>query len=280
MTTQSVCLLKRILCNNEPKWLAEKYTHIMNIHQITFSPTGGTHRVSEYLCKGFGAESSFTELCTKQQKLKYPDIKADDLVVVSMPVYAGRVPALAVERLKCIKANGAKCVVVAVYGNRAYEDALVEMQDVATEMGFQVIAAVAAIAEHSVCRVYGAGRPDEKDAKELASFGIEIINKLKNEQPFKPLILPGNHPYKQGTSGPYPIANDNCTECGTCADACPTGAIYLTNLQNNNQELCIGCMRCVSVCPIQARGIGERLNLLTTYLKPLCSERKINELFV
>ena len=50
-----------------------------------------------------------------------------------MPVYAGRVPALAVERLKGIKTSGVKCVIVAVYGNRAYEDALVEMQDIATE---------------------------------------------------------------------------------------------------------------------------------------------------
>ena len=48
-----------------------------------------------------------------------------------MPVYAGRVPALTVERLKGIKTSGVKCVIVAVYGNRAYEDALVEMQDVA-----------------------------------------------------------------------------------------------------------------------------------------------------
>lgn len=236
--------------------------------------------MSELLCKGITDKSHTTELCTKEKDFIPPSIATDDLAVISMPVYAGRVPVLAVERLKKIKSSGAKCIIIAVYGNRAYEDALVEMQDVATEMGFQVIAAVAAIAEHSVCRVYGAGRPDEKDAKELASFGIEIINKVKNEQPFKPLILPGNHPYKQGTSGPYPIANNNCTECGTCADACPTGAISLTNLQNNNQELCIGCMRCVSVCPIQARGIGERLNLLTTFLKPLCSERKINELFV
>lgn len=122
----------------------------MNIHQISFSPTGGTRRVGELLCKGFDAKCYVTELCTKQENIKYPDIKADDLVVVSMPVYAGRVPALAVERLSHIKANGAKCAVVAVYGNRAYEDALVEMQDAATETGFQVIAAVAAIAEHSI----------------------------------------------------------------------------------------------------------------------------------
>lgn len=171
------------------------------IHQITFSPTGGTRRVSELLCKAMEAESNITELCTKQENLSYPQVSADDLVIISMPVYAGRVPALAVERLKGIKANGAKCVIVAVYGNRAYEDALVEMQDVCTEMGFRVIAAVAAIAEHSICRMYGAGRPDTEDAKELASFGAAIIGKAKKELPFEPLVLPGNRPYKQGCVG-------------------------------------------------------------------------------
>ena len=252
----------------------------MNIHQISFSPTGGTRRVGELLCKGFDAECYATELCTKLENLKYPDIKADDLVVVSMPVYAGRVPALAVERLSHIKANGARCAVVAVYGNRAYEDALVEMQDATTETGFQVIAAVAAIAEHSICRMYGAGRPDGKDAEELASFGAAILNKVKSGQTVEPLSLPGNRPYKQGCSGPYPIAGDACTECGTCASECPTGAISFDNPKGVNQELCIGCMRCVSVCPIQERGIGERLNMLTEHLRPLCSNRKQNELFV
>lgn len=80
----------------------------MNIHQLTFSPTGGTRRVSEAICKAFNVESHITELCTKQEKLKYPSIHVDDLVVISMPVYAGRVPALAVERLRGVKANGAK----------------------------------------------------------------------------------------------------------------------------------------------------------------------------
>lgn len=84
----------------------------MNIHQITFSPTGGTRRVSELLCQGFADNSSFTELCTKEDNLKYPIVAADDLAVISMPVYAGRVPALAVERLKGIKANGARCVIL------------------------------------------------------------------------------------------------------------------------------------------------------------------------
>lgn len=252
----------------------------MTIHQITFSPTGGTRRASEFLCKGFDAESTITELCTQEENLNYPNIEADDLVVISMPVYAGRVPALATERLKKIISNGAKCVIIAVYGNRAYEDALVEMQDTATEMGFQVIAAIAAIAEHSVCRMYATGRPDDIDAKELAAFSVAILEKIKENKPFAPLALPGNRPYKQGCTGPFPTANNNCTDCGTCASQCPTRAISLDNPKGNNNELCIGCMRCVSVCPVHARGIGERLNMLAERLKPLCSDRKQNELFV
>lgn len=252
----------------------------MTIHQITFSPTGGTLRASEFLCKGFNAQSTITELCTQEENLNYPNIAADDLVVISMPVYAGRVPALAVERLNNVISNGAKCVIIAVYGNRAYEDALIEMQDVATEMGFQVIAAIAAIAEHSVCRMYATGRPDDIDAKELAAFSVAILEKIKGNKTFAPLALPGNRPYKQGCTGPFPTANDNCTDCGTCASQCPTGAIALDNPKGNNNELCIGCMRCVSVCPVHARGIGERLNMLAELLKPLCSDRKQNELFV
>lgn len=252
----------------------------MKIHQITFSPTGGTHRVSELLCKGFGAKSCLTELCTKEENLEYPDISAGDLVVASMPVYAGRVPALAVERLRTVKANGALCVIVAVYGNRAYEDALLEMQDVVTEMGLDVIAAVAAIAEHSICRMYATGRPDDADAKELASFGSAINEKVRNGEPIETLTLPGNRPYRQGCGSTFPVAGDDCTECGTCADQCPTGAITLDNLKGNNHELCIGCMRCVAVCPTQSRGIGERFDKLAAMLKPLCSERKANEIFL
>lgn len=253
----------------------------MTIHQIAFSPTGGTRRVSELLCSGIETKSILTELCVKEEELCLPSIAAGDLVVVSMPVYAGRVPALAVERLNAVESNGATCVIVAVYGNRAYEDALVEMQDVATAQGFNVVAAVAANAEHSICRMYGAGRPDAADAGELASFGRAILERVQGGKPFGRLALPGNRPYKQGCSGPFPVANQDCTECGVCASQCPTGAISADNPKdNNNNQLCIGCMRCVSVCPSQARGIGESLKVLAARLEPLCRDRKKNELFL
>lgn len=168
----------------------------MKIHQITFSPTGGTRRACEYICEGIAKEPLTTDLCVKEGQIRVPDIHEKDLVIIAMPVFAGRVPALAVERLRRIQSNRAKCAVVAVYGNRAYDDALLEMQDVATEMGFRVVAAVSAVAEHSIARVYAAGRPDAEDRKELAAFGAAIINKVEGSDTYKPLSLPGNRPYR------------------------------------------------------------------------------------
>lgn len=252
----------------------------MKIHQITFSPTGGTRRVCEYIYEGIDARPLFTDLCVKEGQIRVPDIHKEDLVFIAMPVFAGRVPALAVERLKRIQANQAKCVIVAVYGNRAYDDALLEMQDVATEMGFRVIAAVSAVAEHSIARVYAAGRPDAEDRKELAAFGTAIINKMEGADTYKPLTLPGNRPYRAGNTGPFPTADEQCTDCGTCQELCPADAIPVNNLRSVNKDTCISCMRCLSVCPTKARNIGPVEMMVTEKLKTLCATRKGNELFV
>ena len=153
----------------------------MNIHQIIFSPTGGTRRVSEILCHDMGKDSIVTDLCVKATDIQLPDIQEDDLAIIAMPVFAGRVPTLAVEHLRKVTPHGAKCVVVAVFGNRAYDDALIEMLDVATEIGFRVIAAVGAVAEHSIIRKYGKGRPDTDDEKTLRHFGTDILSKAKSD---------------------------------------------------------------------------------------------------
>ncbi len=257
----------------------------MKIHQITFSPTGGTRRACEYICEGIGAKPFVTDLSVKEGQIKVPEIHEEDLVIIAMPVFAGRVPALAVERLRRIPGNHARCAVVAVYGNRAYDDALLEMQDVATEMKLRVVAAVSAVAEHSIARVYAAGRPDAEDRRELATFGTAIINaaimnKLGSTDTYKPLSLPGNRPYRAGNTGPFPTADERCTDCGTCRKLCPADAIPANNLRSVDKKACISCMRCISVCPTKARNIGQVEMIVTEKLKALCSTRKGNELFV
>ena len=252
----------------------------MKTIQIIFSPTGGTRRVSEILCQGMGVESVVTDLCVKFADIQLPDIHEDDLAVIAMPVFAGRVPALAVERLRMVKPNGAKCVVVAVFGNRAYDDALLEMQDVATEMGFRVIAAVAAVAEHSIIRKYGKDRPDADDEQTLRHFGADILNKAGRDDSTMPLV-PGNHPYKKAGIVPQPKGRRGCNRCGVCAKQCPADAIPLSDPKTVDTKKCISCMKCVSICPTGARSIGIIMNFLATQgLKKVCVTRKENELYI
>ena len=73
-----------------------------------------------------------------------------DLVLIAVPSYGGRVPALAAQRLAAVRVHQARCVIVCVYGNRAYEDTLAELRDVAEQAGIRVFAAIAAFAVHSI----------------------------------------------------------------------------------------------------------------------------------
>lgn len=252
----------------------------MKIHQIIFSPTGGTRRVSEALCRGIDKGSVVTDLCVKAADIRPVHIHEDDLVVIALPVFAGRVPALAVERLRMVNPHGAKCVVVAVYGNRAYDDALLEMQDVATEMGFRVIAAVGAVAEHSIIRKYGKGRPDADDEQTLRRFAADIMKKAEGTDCTMP-ELPGNRPYKKGGKVPHPKGRRGCNRCGLCARQCPADAIPLSDPKTVDTAKCISCMKCVSVCPTGVRSIGAVMNFLATQgLKKVCATRKENELYI
>lgn len=225
-------------------------------------------------------ESIVTDLCVKAADVRLPNIKEDDLVVIAMPVFAGRVPALAVERLRRANPHGAKCVVVVVFGNRAYDDALLELKDVATEMGFRVIAAVAASAEHSIIRKYGKGRPDSADEQALRRFGADIVRKAVSDDCTMPQV-PGNRPYKKGGKVPQPQGRRGCNGCGACAKHCPADAIPLSDPKTVDSAKCISCMKCVSVCPKSVRKIGAVMNFLATQgLKKVCATRKENELYI
>lgn len=182
----------------------------MKIKQITFSPTGGTKKVTEAVCKGIGVDDiEHIELCVSELKIASSTIEPDDIAIIAAPVFAGRVPTLAVDRIGKIKGNGAKCVVIAVYGNRAYDDALLELRDIANNAGYCVVAAIAAVAEHSIVRDYGAGRPDAEDNAQLKSFGEKIAEAIKLNHINPKLAVSGNFPYKQPIGGPFQH-QENC----------------------------------------------------------------------
>ena len=183
---------------------------------------------------------------------------------------------MAIERLKKIAGNGAKCTLVCVYGNRAYEDTLVEMEDAAKEAGFQVIAAVAAVAEHSIIPQYAANRPDVSDEKQLLNFADQIAGKNG-----KTVSIPGNRPYKKGGgAGLVPKPTKDCVRCGLCAKRCPVQAINPDGFKADSKK-CISCMRCIRQCPHNARKVnGAIVSVAALAIKKACSERKENELFL
>lgn len=253
----------------------------MKLYNIVFSPTGGTKKVADILTAALEEENIFIDLTDSKQDFGAITLAQEDVAVISVPSYGGRVPAVAVERLTMLNGQGARAVLVCGYGNRAYEDTLVELEDAAKQAGFRVVAAVAAVAEHSIARQFAAGRPDAQDTKQLASFAEQIKAKLTAQKNTEP-ALPGNRPYKKaGGAGLVPKPTKDCTRCGVCAETCPVQAIDKNNPKKVDDKACISCMRCVSVCPSTARKVNPvLLSAVGLALKKVCSERKDCELFL
>ena len=253
----------------------------MKLYNIVFSPTGGTKKVADCLTGALEGDVTTVDLTDSKQDLNTVSLTKEDAAVISVPSYGGRVPAVAAERLGVVHGNGARAILVCVYGNRAYEDTLVELEDAAKQAGFQVIAAVAAIAEHSIARQFAAGRPDAQDIAQLSNFAKQIQHKLSEADASEPTI-PGNRPYKKaGGVSMVPKATKECTNCGACAAACPVQAIDKENPKKVDEKACISCMRCIAVCPHGARKVNPvMLSAASLMLKKACSERKECELFL
>ena len=253
----------------------------MKLYDIVFSPTGGTKKVADGLTGALEGDITTVDLTDSKQDFDAVSLTKEDVAVIAVPSYGGRVPAVAAERLGVVHGNGARAILVCVYGNRAYEDTLVELEDAAKRAGFQVIGAVSAIAEHSIARQFAAGRPDALDAAQLTDFAKQIQHKLSEADSSEPAI-PGNRPYKKaGGVGMVPKATKECTNCGICAEKCPVQAIDRENPKKVNEKACISCMRCVAVCPQGARKLNPiMLSAASLMLKKVCSERKECELFL
>lgn len=251
--------------------------------QIVFSPTGGTQKVADSIAAGWGIP--VTKIDLTNAEINYSDfaLQKDDIVLIAVPSYSGHVPLLAAQRLAYIHGNQARCVIVCVYGNRAYEDTLMELKYIADQCDFQIIAAISAIAEHSIMHQYATGRPDQRDKDELSGFGKKIFDKYSNHNLSMPLIpMSGNRPNKKaGSAGLVPRADEKCISCGLCADKCPAQAINKENIKIADSKKCISCMRCIVQCPKSARRVnGVMVSVVAQVFKKACSERKENELFI
>ncbi|MEE0222441.1 MAG: EFR1 family ferrodoxin [Lachnospiraceae bacterium] len=192
----------------------------------------------------------------------------DDLVIFGTPVYAGRVPNVLLKYLATIQGNGALAVPVVLFGNRNFDDGLIELRDILENTGFHTVAAAAFVGEHSFSKTLAAGRPDADDMKEALAFAGKVTEKVKGlpegEAPAPVEVEGVPHPYRgyyqprdrKGVSIDIrkvkSLVSDACDDCKICADVCPMGSISHENVREYT-GICIKCGACIKKCPKQAR---------------------------
>ncbi len=261
---------------------------------VFFSPTRTTARLVEAIAEGaqIGVVERIDLTPPDAARSQYCEV-GNDLAIVGAPVYCGRIPPVAVARLKRIRARKTPAVVVAVYGNREYEDALRELRDVCAEVGFRPIAGGAFIGEHSYSSQsipIAAGRPDEADLDEAKRFGRFVKTKVTAQRAVDelgPVEVPGGFPYTEKhlshcNSDVSPVTTETlCNLCGTCSAVCPTEAIVVGDSVLTDSDECILCTACVKNCPTGARSWQADLIAKTAkWLSTNCGERNEPEIYL
>jgi ferredoxin len=272
---------------------------IPSLKLVYFSPTGTTKAVILEIARGINHNNVECIDITRPDVRKQPlQTSESDLLIVGVPVYMGRVPALSSEWLHTIQAHNTPAVCVVVYGNRAYDDALIELKDILAGRGCKLIAGAAFIGEHSFSTAEtptAVGRPDATDLKHAELFGQKILKKLQSvtsADQISEVKIPGCHPYRGEPIHPYRrdsifwnvdfiAVSDACIQCGTCAEGCPVGAIDPENSRAIDTEKCITCCACIKHCPKHARTVKPGLvRDASLRLNTLFKERKEPEYFL
>lgn len=244
---------------------------IRRIWAAWFSGTGTTEKVvralAEQLSKHLGVpleELNWTSPAVRREERCFAP---GDLVVWGVPTYAGRVPNVLLPYLtEKLRGGGALAVPVVLFGNRNFDDALIELRDILEKDGFHTAAAAAFVGEHAFSRTLGQGRPDDNDMALLASFAKKAAEKIASLQETpRPVEVAGQSPLR-----PYYTPRDRagtpinilkvkpktdmakCTRCGLCASLCPMGSIDKDDPALVT-GICIKCCACVKKCPAGAK---------------------------
>lgn len=262
-----------------------------NLNLVYYSPTGTTQKIVREIAQNMELTLISENNIAINKTKSITKINDNHLTIIGSPVYGGRLPITTIETLKQFQSNQAPVVIVVVYGNRAYDDALLELKDIVSDGGFKIIAAAAFIGEHSYSsndKPIAKNRPDKQDLKKCKDFAkliTEKIKSIKNLNKLPEIDIPGNYPYKDRKQLPanvHPITDiDRCTLSGICADSCPSNAISINETVITNGDLCTLCCACVKNCPEKARIFDNpTANKMKDNLFLNCAIRKEPEYFI
>ncbi len=238
---------------------------LRKVHSVFFSATGTTAKIVSAIAAGTGIrQRSVVNLI---QSMDNPfRIPSDEVAIFGVPVYSGRVPEVARKSIEKITGDGAPAIVVCVYGNRDFDDALLELKEMVEKNGFYVLSAGAFVAQHSIFPNVAKGKPDDSDLQQAQAFGTKSVSLLEKGSMDVPLVVKGNHPYRAVGSIPLaPKTSKSCNSCGLCVKQCPVQAINPDNPKKIDKRKCIPCAHCISICPVHAKRFGGLLYKIASY---------------
>lgn len=224
--------------------------HVMSkLTLIYFSPTGNTEKSLKAMAHGLNAEANVIDITTHAPASTI-HFGETDRVIFGAPVYVGRIPTVARERFSRFRGEHTPCIVAVTYGNRHYDDALLELADMAKEQGFVVIGAAALVGRHTFGEVQ-VNRPNEDDLAANAAFASRAFSLAKEVS-----HIPGNPMYREGGGGGMfrPHTSKDCVHCGICVKTCPVQAIAADCETVANT--CLSCFRCIRSCPKGAKNMN------------------------
>lgn len=259
-----------------------------NLKILYFSPTSGTKKIVKAIAESIDSNYKEFDITLPQNRTNSITFSSNDLVIIGMPTYAGRFPRLLHNYIDTITANNTLGVFITTYGNRDYEDALLEQYDIFTSKGFIGLGAATFITEHSSTSKLATGRPHAEDLKTASDFGCEIIKRLKeinSLSDLNSLTLPGSIPYVEKNIPPMPFApetNEKCVTCGICAKHCPTSAIDFSDCRTIDISKCIKCNSCVKRCPLTAKVMNSEpyKNMQNMLITNFAHNEKSPEIFL
>jgi len=260
----------------------------MKLNVVYFSPVGGSLKVANYIAEGMGFQVVYVDLTDPINRQDDLVFSSDDIVLFVFPVYAGRLVRIPRYFFKRIKGNGGCAISVVTFGNRAYDDALLELSMLVDQAGFNHLAAGAFVCEHAFDIGLATGRPDSKDVLIAKSFGQQIKKNIQANKSFENVMssIPGVYPFKtrfrHDFSGPLvPFTSEKCIKCGKCIESCPVAAIDKKDPKTTDPKICITCFRCIRRCEYHARKIElSDFDDHTSWLSEHYKIRKEPELFL
>jgi ferredoxin len=263
---------------------------ITNVSAVYFSPTGTTQKIVLTIAKGTGIPFKNIDLTLPDSRREFrQSFGTDDLVIVGLPVYAGRLPLYLDDFFAGLEANCTAAAAVVSYGNREYNDALIELRIRLEDRGFRIRSAAAFIGQHTFSARIATGRPDAGDLSIAADFGKKTLSCIGTNAIWGNLRLEGNYPFKWQGFDPnsipadYPplprlVTIEGCDECLSCIPNCPWQAIAPD--RNRDYSKCMLCYRCMKNCPHDAVQVtGEAFLQMLPQFEAMCSRRRDPELF-